>query len=140
MKTLLLVLVFTASCKTVGGSSIPAVVTASVDCALPSLWAGATVADVDLQVASALKQDDPLGALALLAQSVGEAEVTCVAAKRNGSAPVSVPAPPPDGGTMTAALAKMEPVPILQQWLNREASNGLLVRNFGTLGAAPAPQ
>lgn len=133
MKTLFLILVFTAACKTVGGSSIPAVVTASVDCALPSLWAGVTVTDVDLNVASALKQEDPLGALALVAQSVGEAEVTCVAAKRNGSAPLSVPPPALDGGAALAKLDTDKPVSVLQQWLDREAANGLLVRNFGTL-------
>lgn len=117
--TLALVCCGVAGCKTIGTPKAPPVVVAAIDCALPSLWAAVTPAAVEADVVSAIAQKDPLAALALVAESAGEAEVTCVVAKRDAA--------------VKEQIALGAAVPVTRQWLDQEAAKGLHVTNFANI-------
>jgi len=114
--------VFTAACSTLPGAKTPAspkvppVATAALDCATSSLWAAVNPAALETDVTAAIAQHDPLAALSLLADTFGEAEVTCVVAKR-------------DAAVKAQATWGGEP-PVTAQWLQREAAKGLRVTHF----------
>lgn len=104
------------ACKTVPAPKAPPTIVAAIDCALPSLWAAVTPSAVEADVVAAIAAHDPLAALALLGESVGEAEVTCVVAKRDAA--------------VKAQLVLGGVAPVTTQWLNQEAAKGLRVTNF----------
>ena len=104
------------ACSTVPAPKSPPTVVAAIDCALPSLWNAVMPSAVEADVASAIAQKDPLVALALVADSFGEAEVTCVVARRNAA----IKAEATWGGVL----------PVTGQWLQQEAAKGLRVTNF----------
>lgn len=105
------------SCSTIPAPKVPPAITAAIDCALPSLWNAVTPSAVEADLVSAIAQKDPLAALGILAESVGEAEVTCVAAKRDAA--------------VKAQIALGSAVPVTRQWLDHEAAKGLRVTNAG---------
>lgn len=104
------------ACQTVPIPTVPPAVTAAIDCALPALWNAVTPSAVEADAASAIAAHDPLAALALLADAVGEAEVTCVVAKRDAA--------------VRAQLILGGAASVTTQWLNQEAAKGLRVTNF----------
>ncbi len=110
-------------CAKVRAPKIPAPITAAIDCALPSLWNAVTVDSVERDVIAAVQQHDPIAALEQLAETAGEAEVTCVAAKQNSTLKLAILSI--DGGVVKSAQA---------QWLDHEAAKGLYVSNFSALG------
>jgi hypothetical protein len=104
------------ACRTVPAPKVPPTAAAAIDCALPSLWNAVTPSAVEADVVSAIAQKDPLAALTLLCDAFGEAEVTCVVARRNAA----VKAEATWGGAPT----------VTRQWLDQEAAKGLRVTNF----------
>jgi hypothetical protein len=109
------------ACKTIGTPKVPAVATAAIDCALPSLWAGVDLPNLVTDAETAIRAESPIAALDLLVENVGEAEVDCIVAKL---------------GSAKAARASGAGPSVHQQWLDREATKGMHVVNFERL---PAP-
>lgn len=110
------------SCKTIGDPKVPPVATAAIDCALPSLWAGVNFNALVTDAEAAIRAANPIAALDLLVESVGEAEVDCVVAKL---------------GSTKAARAEGAGPTVHQKWLDREAAKGVQVVNFERLGERP---
>jgi hypothetical protein len=104
------------SCSTIQTPKTPPTITAAIDCALPSLWNVVAPSAVEADVVSAITQKDPLAAIALVAESVGEAEVTCIVAKRDA--------------IVQAEIKPNSVVSVTRQWLDQEKAKGLQVTNF----------